>query len=148
MKFNFVPITLEYAREIDEWHYDGKFEDLFMTPYFTSFEKDGVFKGPGGCDGFVALLDNNVSGLFEFTVSEPIMEIGLALEPGLVGKGIGVDLVNQGIEFGLKNYQSKITVIKLEVDFKNIAAIRVYEKAGFIKVKQTNDEIEMRREVD
>ena len=31
MKFNFVPITLEYAREIDEWHYDGKFEDLFMA---------------------------------------------------------------------------------------------------------------------
>ncbi len=43
MKFNFVPITLEYAREIDEWHYDGKFEDLFMAPYFTSFEKEGVF---------------------------------------------------------------------------------------------------------
>lgn len=147
MDFTFVPLTINDAREIKNWDYNGEFDALFMTPYFTSFEKDGVLIGPGGCEGFVALVNNHVSGLFEFTICDEEMVIGLALAPSLVGKGIGAEFVNQGIQFGLEHYETKVDVIKLEVDHSNIAAIRVYEKAGFKRIKQTGDEIEMRRNV-
>ncbi|WP_377890521.1 GNAT family N-acetyltransferase [Alkalihalobacillus sp. R86527] len=147
MTYTFVPMTLSYAREMDTWQYDGRFDDLFMTPYFTSFEKDGVFVGPGGCDGFVALSGDEIAGLFEFTVTGSTMVIGLALEPRLVGKGLAVDYVNQGIQYGLNHYDIVIDVIKLDVKKTNKPAIRVYGKAGFERVNETDEEIEMKRNV-
>ncbi|MCA0987192.1 GNAT family N-acetyltransferase [Guptibacillus algicola] len=147
MTYQFVPMTLEYAREIDEWHYDGRFDDLFMTPYFTSYEKDGVFVGPGGCEGFVALSEDKIAGLFEFTIKGNAMEIGLALEPSLVGKGLAVDYVNEGIQFGLDYYDTHFDEVRLEVEKTNKPAIRVYEKAGFKRVNETDEEIKMIREL-
>ncbi|MDP4552481.1 GNAT family N-acetyltransferase [Alkalihalobacillus macyae] len=147
MDFTFVPLTIDDAREIKNWNYNGDFDALFMTPYFTSFEEEGVLIGPGGCEGFVGLVNNHVSGLFEFTLCDEEMEIGLALAPSLVGKGFGADFVNQGIQFGLEHYETKVNVIKLEVEITNVAAIRVYEKAGFRRIKQTGNEIEMKRNV-
>lgn len=143
--YRFVPMTLAYAKELDEWHYE-RFDDLYMKPYFTSYEEKGVFIGPGGCDGFVALNEEEVVGLFEFTVNDRTMVIGLALEPSLVGKGLAADYVNQGIQFGINHYGSNIEVIKLEVEKTNKAAIRVYEKVGFKKVDETDDELVMTRE--
>ncbi|WP_270181039.1 GNAT family N-acetyltransferase [Alkalihalobacillus sp. CinArs1] len=148
MMYTFVPITLEYLKEIDAWDYEGRFENLFMKPYFTSYEKDGVLIGPGGCDGFVALEGEKVAGLFEFTVSGNTVEIGLALHPRLVGKGLAVDYVNEGIQFGLNYYDARIDVVRLEVEKTNKAAIRVYEKAGFKRVDETDDDIVMKRDVE
>lgn len=143
-----MPITLEYAREIGSWKYEGEMdEDILMNPYFVTFEETGILKGPGGCDGYVAFLDNQLSGLFEFIVKESIIEIGLALNPKLVGKGFGAEFVNQGIEFGVQHYDTNLEYIKLVVNPNNKAAIRVYEKTGFEKIVQSSDEIEMRRDL-
>ncbi|MGM7701831.1 GNAT family N-acetyltransferase [Pseudalkalibacillus sp. Hm43] len=145
MDFKFIPITIEYVKEIDSWNYEGFIEEVWMTPYFESFNNTEKLRGPGGCEGFVALLDNKAVGLFEFRMENSIMEIGLALRPDLVGKGLGVEFVNQGIEFGLKHYDTEFDYIRLEVHFQNKAAIRVYEKVGFVKVEQKATEIEMRK---
>ncbi|WLR59078.1 GNAT family N-acetyltransferase [Guptibacillus hwajinpoensis] len=147
MKFHFVPISFESAQEIADWNYEGKFADLYMTPYFISGEKNGVFTGPGGCDGFVAMHEGAVSGLFEFTIVDGGLEIGLALAPDLVGKGIGPDFVKQGIAFGLKQYEGVNDYIQLEVAAANKPAMRVYEKVGFVKTNQSADQVEMRLEV-
>lgn len=144
LNFRFMPINIEYVQEISSWNYKGFIEEVVMTPYFESFKKDKELKGPGGCDGFVALLNNEVAGLFEFTVRDNIMEIGLALKPNLVGKGLGEKYVKQGIEFGVQYYDINIDSIRLVVDQKNQAAIRVYEKVGFTKVEQQENEFEMR----
>ncbi|WP_064093965.1 GNAT family N-acetyltransferase [Rossellomorea aquimaris] len=143
MDFIFKPITMEYVKEIDSWNYEGFIEEVLMTPYFNSFEKSGTLIGPGGCDGFVAFIDNEAAGLFEFNIKGSTMEIGLALKPDLVGKGLGVKFVNQGIEFGIEHYNRKLNNIKLVVDSENKAAICVYEKVGFKRVEQTDNEIEM-----
>lgn len=135
---------MEYVKEIDSWNYKGFIEEVMMTPYFESFKKTKMLKGPGGCDGFIALMDNEAAGLFEFIVKGNIMEIGLALKPNLIGKGFGTKYVKQGIEFGIQYYDIHFDSVKLVVDPKNKAAIRVYEKAGFKKVEQKENEIEMK----
>ncbi|WP_198162690.1 GNAT family N-acetyltransferase [Halobacillus mangrovi] len=147
MHFKFKPITIEYVKEIDSWNYKGFIEEVLMTPYFESSKKNETLVGPGGCEGFVALLDNQPAGLFEFNIMGSTMEIGLALRPDLVGKGLGVKYVNQGIKFGLQYYDSHLNYIRLVVDSRNKAAIRVYEKAGFKKYEQKDNEIEMRMDL-
>ena len=135
---------MEFVKEIDSWNYEGFIEEVVMTPYFESLKETNRLKGPGGCDGFVALLDNEAAGLFEFNTNGNVMEIGLALKPNLVGEGLGANYVQQGIEFGIQHYNTNIGIVKLVVDSKNKAAIRVYEKVGFSSVGQKENEIEMR----
>ncbi|EDL64471.1 ribosomal-protein-alanine acetyltransferase [Bacillus sp. SG-1] len=136
---------MEYIKEIDSWNNDGFVEQVLMTPYFESVNKTGTLAGPGGCEGFAAFVDNETAGLFEFIIQGSTMEIGLALKPDLIGRGLGVPFVNQGIEFGIQHYQLNFNYVKLSVDQKNKAAIRVYEKAGFEEVERTENEITMRR---
>ena len=145
MNFTFKPLNIEYVKEIDSWNYEGFIEEVLMTPYYESFKKTGILIGPGGCEGFATFLEDETVGLFEFNINDSTMEIGLALKPDLVGKGLGVPFVNQGIEFGLQHYQLKLHYVKLVVDQNNKAAIRVYEKTGFEEVERTDTEIEMRK---
>ncbi|WP_079479078.1 GNAT family N-acetyltransferase [Halobacillus salinus] len=147
MHFEFTPITMEYVKEIDGWDFSGFAEEVMMTPYFESYEKDKSLKGPAGCDGFVAIREGEPVGLFEFNLKGNRLEIGLALRPDLVGKGSGADYVRQGIAFGVQYYDSNIDVVELVVDASNKAAIRVYEKVGFTRIEEDENEIEMKMEL-
>ena len=58
------------------------------------------------------------------------MEIGLALNPSIIGKGLGVEFVTKGIEFGIEKYDYKEEYIKLNVDeIKDIK--EQFEQRGF-----------------
>ncbi|MCA1055820.1 GNAT family N-acetyltransferase [Rossellomorea aquimaris] len=143
MKFTFRPLNQETLKEIDSWNYGGFVEEVLMNPYFDSFSKTGKFIGPGGCDGFAAAVDHETVGLFEFNQHGSTLEIGLALRPDLIGKGLGVEYVQQGIAFGVQHYHEKISKITLSVDAHNKAALRVYEKTGFRKVDEQENDIDM-----
>lgn len=144
MLFTFESINMLYLKEIDSWNYEGYIEEVSMTPYFDSFNKTGRLIGPGGCEGFAAILDNDTAGLFEFNSDGSTLEIGLALKPSFIGKGLGATFVREGIEFGVHYYHCKHDVVKLAVNAQNKAAIHVYEKVGFTKIEQTENDIEMR----
>ncbi|MBX0356873.1 GNAT family N-acetyltransferase [Halobacillus sp. Nhm2S1] len=143
MEFEFRPITLEGLKQIDSWNYEGFVEKVEMAPYFESLNQTGKLQGPGGCEGYAAFREGEVVGLFEYNVNGRIMEIGLALRPDWIGKGIGATYVKQGIAFGFRHYDEEINEIRLEVDERNKAAIRVYEKIGFKRVSQKDRDIEM-----
>lgn len=143
MEFKFRPIKMEDVKQIDAWNYENFVEKVEMKPYFESFQQTGQLKGPGGCEGYAAFVDEEVVGLFEFNVNGSIMEIGLALRPDWIGKGLGATYVEQGIAFGSHHYDRDMNEIRLEVDEQNKAAIRVYEKIGFKKVEQKECDIEM-----
>ncbi|SDJ14826.1 GNAT family N-acetyltransferase [Salimicrobium halophilum] len=143
MCFEFRPITIEYVKEISSWNYEGYVEEVIMTPYIESFEKSQELTGPGGSDGFVAFLNNETAGLFEFNIQGTVMEIGLALRPDLIGQGLGVTYVQQGLEFGLQYYTADLFLVRLSVDKRNEAAIRVYEKTGFRKVEENEVDSKM-----
>lgn len=146
MKFKFVPMTLEYVKQIKTWRYTGYVKNIYMQPYFDSYNGiTGKMKGPGGCEGFAALNQNRLVGLFEYYFKDEIIEIGLALKPELAGKGLGKEFVKQGINFGIKKFRYKREYIKLTVNIQNKPAIRVYEKAGFKEYRRKDDEIEMRK---
>ncbi|MBN9654130.1 GNAT family N-acetyltransferase [Halobacillus sp. GSS1] len=143
MEFKFRSIKMEDVKQIDSWNYEGFVEKVEMKPYFESFLQTGQLRGPGGCEGYAAFVDEEVVGLFEFKVNGSIMEIGLALRPDWIGKGLGATYVKQGIAFGIHHCDQDMNEVRLEVDEQNKAAIRVYEKIGFKKVEQKDRDIEM-----
>lgn len=143
--YEFRPMTLEYAKEIKEWKYDGYMEDIYMDPYFDNYnEVTGEMKGPGNCDGYVAIYEIEVIGLFEYYFKDEVMEIGLALNPKYVGKGLSKEFIKQGIYFGIVTYSYKKDYIKLSVEPDNTAAYNAYKKYGFYEYNKTDDEIQMR----
>lgn len=145
MKFEFVPINLEYLKEIKKWKYDGFVKNIYLDPYFENIgENSSELRGPDGCIAFAALIKNKLAGLFEYYFKGDIIEIGLALNPDFVGKGYGKDFVEQGIDFGIKHFNYQEEYIKLNVNINNKTAVRVYKKAGFKEYERKSDAIEMR----
>ncbi|MTI71699.1 MAG: GNAT family N-acetyltransferase [Firmicutes bacterium] len=148
MEYNFAPMNIEYAKKIKNWRYNGFVKSIYMEPYFKNYDKENKkLKGPSNCDGYVVLSYDEIVGLFEYYFTDDILEIGLALNPKLVGKGLGKEFVYQGIKFGIKEFSYKGEYIKLTVNKKNKPAIKVYEKTGFLKYTENEDEIEMRKYV-
>ncbi|MCA1023827.1 GNAT family N-acetyltransferase [Halobacillus litoralis] len=144
MMFTFVPLTMDLVDEIDAWDYEGFFEQVVMTPYYESHSEEGKLKGPGGCEGYAALLDGKTAGLFEFTPKKASLEIGLALKPEWIGRGFGVTFVRDGIAFGLQQYEG-IRSVTLTVSVENEPAVTVYKKAGFSIVREKAGEVEMEK---
>jgi len=146
MNFKFVPINLEYLEEIRNWKYDGFIKNIYLDPYFENYDgNNSELRGPGGCIGFAALNKDKLAGLFEYYFRGEIMEIGLALNPALVGKGFGKEFVEQGIAFGINHFAYQGDYLKLSVNIKNKAARSVYKKAGFKEHNRESDSIEMRK---
>ncbi|MTI65635.1 MAG: GNAT family N-acetyltransferase [Firmicutes bacterium] len=145
MNYNFVSMNIEYAKKIKKWRYNGFVKSIYIKPYFENYKENKKLKGPSNCEGYVVLSDDEIIGLFEYYFTDDILEIGLALNPKLVGKGLGKEFVDEGIKFGIKEFSYKGEYIKLTVNSKNKPAIRVYKNIGFIKYSKNEDEIEMRK---
>jgi ribosomal-protein-alanine N-acetyltransferase len=145
--FKFSPVTLETIKEVGNWKYNGVVKSIYTTPYLESIIAEECIKGPDGCDGFIAFIKHSIAGLFEFYFEDDIMEIGVALNPDLVGKGLGKEFIESGIDFGIKNYNYnyKKEYIRLTVNEKNQSAVKVYEKVGFSYHSNNGDSIEMRK---
>jgi len=145
MNYKFVPMNTDYANIIYNWVYSGYMEKIFMQPYFDNFnELTGEMEGPGGCDGYAVLNKDELVGLFEYYFKGEIMEIGLALSPDYVGKGLSKKFIMQGVNFGITNFNYKKDYIKLSVEEDNHAAFKAYLKVGFKENNRSDNEIEMR----
>lgn len=138
-KFKFKVMNKDLAEEMDSWKYDVQyFPGLGMQTYLDSYdEATGIATGPADCKGYAVFTeDDKLLGLFEYYLHKEFMEIGLALNPSMIGKGLGVQFVTQGIEFAINKFDYKKEYIKLNVSVSNIPAINVYKKVGFETVEE------------
>lgn len=136
MAFHFVPMEKRYADQIVKWHYPSPFsfydmekdpEDLaeFINPkmwpqrYFVGLDEKGTIWGYFS---------------FDFDVTTDILEIGLGLSPDKTGKGFGTSFIQAGLQFakGVFPY----AYVRLSVWKENTRAIRCYEKLGFVKIAE------------
>ena len=123
--YDFRSMTLEYAKAIKDWRYNGYMKEIYMEPYFKSAEQGQVvLKGPGNCDGYVVLK-------------------GLAINPQHVGKGLSTDFIKNGINFTIQKYNYRKSYIQLTLEKDNLSAYKAYLKAGFDSVESDDSEIKM-----
>jgi [ribosomal protein S18]-alanine N-acetyltransferase len=73
-------------------------------------------------------------GHFSFKLKgDRTLEIGLGLRPDLTGRGFGGSFVEAGLEFAREQFEPEQFV--LGVATFNERAIKVYERAGFARVR-------------
>ncbi|MBN2259305.1 MAG: GNAT family N-acetyltransferase [Clostridiales bacterium] len=145
MKFEFKILEYGDLIEIEAWRYEGVVEFIDVDIYFENYKKKNVLKGPKGSHGYAVYLGEKLVGIFEYYTVDKVMEIALALNPELVGKGLGKEFLLQGIEFGINQFKYEKEFIKLEVDEDNTSAIKTYLGAGFSEYKRKHKNIYMKK---
>ena len=144
MLFIFSPMNEADARTIKTWRYEGPYAVYNIddnpnslaelldrrSPYYAvrneqdeliSFFVFGTSAQVGNIDTPGLFSENNT------------ITIGLGMRPDLTGKGLGLALVNAGLDFAREQF--KPDHFRLFVLAFNERAIRVYERAGFQQVR-------------
>jgi [ribosomal protein S18]-alanine N-acetyltransferase len=118
------PATLEDIAAFDAYRYDPPYD-------FYNGEDDPV-QNP---ERFYAVRDGGeLVGFYYFDARDDAVEYGLGLRPDLTGRGLGPEFFARGLEFGIARFGT--SKIVLNVAAFNERAIRVYERAGFVRTGQ------------
>jgi ribosomal-protein-alanine N-acetyltransferase len=119
---------------VGRWHYPPPYElyDLGRIPLLVSVLLHRVC-APLGRMGFYAVdsEDERLVGVFSFRKLGRTVELGLALRPDLTGRRIGLGFVGAGMDFARSTFAP--AAFRLDVATFNQRAIRVYERAGFVR---------------
>jgi ribosomal-protein-alanine N-acetyltransferase len=123
------PMTEEDAAVVANWHYPGQdaVYDLGSDPedYRNFFAMQRWRSG-----FYVAEDEKGVAGFVRFASPEDgVIEVGLGLRLDLVGRGLGLSFLRQGLEFAHRSYHPR--KLRLSVMKRNERGIRVYLEAGF-----------------
>ena len=73
--------------------------------------------------------DGSLVGNYYFEQKGDALEVGLGLRPDLTGRGLGLEFLLAGIDFGRRRF--RLSRVILNVAAFNERAIKVYEQAGF-----------------
>ncbi len=146
MEFRFEKATELDADAIASW----KQEEDYSCYDTDKNEIDlDVMLSSDAFDFFVALNDENERiGFVECTFDEEgILEIGCALLPDHLGKGYGCPFIQSCLEHVVEFFDYGHTHIITLIRHTDEHAIKVYERAGFQVVDESEDWVEMSVEV-
>ncbi len=144
--YQYKKMRKAYADKIKSWRYEGYMKEIYMDPYYENIDsKTRIMKGPANCDGYAVLLNKEIFGLVEcYLQDDGIIELGLALNPKFVGKGLSTNFILRSIDFISREYQYKKTYVQLTVEVENKSAYYAYVKAGFVEETRRDKEILMK----
>lgn len=155
MNHTFTPMTDEYARQILTWKYKGQY-----AQYDYENEAEHILDTGEWGNTLFAVLDetNTLIGELSFGfldesdewISQTSLEagqtegailwVGFGLRPDLTGKGLGLSFVNACTDYAIKiarqRYAYRGEWVGLGVFQFNQRAIKVYERAGYVKFSE------------
>ena len=120
MDVTILEMTGDRHAEMRSWRYpppydfyDGDVDEpLNPQRYFAALDADG-----------------SLAGFYYFEEKPPDLDYGLGLRPDLVGRGLGLDFFQRGLEFARERYHPRRVYLHV-AEFNERARI-VYERAGF-----------------
>lgn len=143
--FTFTSMSEPDARTIQTWRYEEPYaiynyapseEGLAemlepRSPHYAARNERGELAG-FFCYGTSAQVwENAVPALYD---EQRTIDIGLGLRPDLTGKGLGLAFVEAGLAFARERFAPRS--FRLFVLSFNERALRVYEQAGFTRVRE------------
>jgi [ribosomal protein S18]-alanine N-acetyltransferase len=137
----FTPMNDEEARAVVSWRYEAPYDFYDMANDPEGLEE--LLGPPDRREGYYAVRsDCELVGFFSFGPGGQLpsfdypddgyLDIGLGLRPDLTGKGLGLEFLLAGLEFGRRHFAP--AGFRLAVATFNERAIQVYERAGFRRV--------------
>lgn len=114
----------------DCWKYDGEYAFYDMTADPEDYEEI-VTPEKRGDRYFSVFSGDGLIGFFCVEREGADVEIGLGLRPGLTGQGRGKAFLEEILRFVRENFSFE--KIRMDVASFNQRAIKVYERAGFVK---------------
>jgi ribosomal-protein-alanine N-acetyltransferase len=104
VRFVVRPMVESDAAAVASWHYDGEYT-------FYDFDQDAgdlaELLDPAGWGNSYYAVDDEDSvlvGFFQFVRCGDIVDIGLGLRPGLVGRGLGAGFLDSGLRFAIERF--------------------------------------------
>ncbi|GIN39243.1 GNAT family N-acetyltransferase [Heyndrickxia oleronia] len=146
MSFIIRKRTLEDVNQFLTWTYEGIYS--FYDNNIQQEKVDGFKQSIDSDKAFsVVNEDNELVGNCEFfdvgDEGEEIIAVSVQMKPTFTGNGYGISFVNAIIEQGRELF--KFNHLELIVVDFNIRAIKVYEKVGFRKIGEIENEIRGRK---
>ena len=138
----FEPMSDEQARAVAAWRYEAPYDFYDMANDPEGLEE--LLGPPERREGYYAVLsDDELVGFFCYGPGAQLpgydypddgfIDVGLGLRPDLSGKGLGLEFVRAGLEFGRHRFSP--AGFRLFVATFNERAIQIYERAGFRRVE-------------
>jgi RimJ/RimL family protein N-acetyltransferase len=130
-----LDVLFELAADMDTWEERNPEAPRPLTrdQFDARTARAGDGDAPGDRVSFVVDLDGSAVGgasLFNFDLFAGHAEAGISLLPKARGHGIGTSAIALLVEFGFA--RRNLRRIHLQAIASNTAAIRAYEKAGFV----------------
>ena len=141
MELNIKSMNYDEAKQISKWIYNEPYllysmdesdeciNELLNGDYFSVSDRENNLIGYY-CFGESAQV--SVGKGFGVYDSKDIIDVGLGMKPNLCGEGLGVNFLNNGLDFVRNHLGAK--GFRLTVASFNQRAIKVYEGVGFKKV--------------
>jgi [ribosomal protein S18]-alanine N-acetyltransferase len=120
VKLMIQPESAESFRERAAWRYEPPY-DFYDGDVEPVLNPERFYQATGE--------DGSLIGFYYFDEQGDALEIGLGLRPDLTGRGLGLDFLLAGIEFGRRRFGDSRVI--LNVAAFNERALKVYEQAGF-----------------
>ena len=130
-----LDLLFEIAADLDTWEQRNPQAPRPLTRdrFDAWLARNADNDGPEAAMSLVIDVDGAAVGsasLFGFDLFARHAEAGISLERNARGRGIGTAAIVQLVEFGFVRHN--LRRIHLQAIASNIAAIRAYEKAGFV----------------
>jgi len=129
--FRFTQMTQEEAEAVAAWHYPEPYAFYDWTADADDLREllDPELRG----EAYWAARDeaDALVGYFSFKPKDDAVEIGLGLRPDLTGQGLGAAFLAAGLDFARGRFSPER--FTLAVATFNERAIKVYERAGFVR---------------
>jgi RimJ/RimL family protein N-acetyltransferase len=116
------PVTPDEMEEINGWAYEPPYD--FYDGRHEPVRNPERFHAARDADGAVV-------GFYYFDHKGPVLEYGLGLRPDLTGQRHGLEFFEAGLEYGRDRFGPEQIV--LAVAAFNERAVKVYERAGFVR---------------
>ena len=137
----FSPMNDEEARAVVSWRYEAPYDFYDVAKDQEGLEE--LLGPPERREGYYAVRsDGELVGFFCFGpggqvpgfdyADDGFLDIGLGLRPDLTGRGLGLEFLLAGLDFGRRIFAP--AGFRLAVATFNERAIQVYERAGFRRV--------------